>query len=445
MKDMLLEACRLAVEEAEKRGASEAEALGTYTRLLTAKMGLEGIKEFSSSESAWLGVRVIVNKRVAIYAVTGLDRRSVEKAVEVALKIAKASSEDRDWRGLPRKLGFTRVEGVYDRATAEVTAEEIVEKLEILSSSVRDAKLVEAGLASRASHVAVVNSYADSLYRKATSAFCWAEAIYEEAGQQSTGSEHDLARRLSDLKIEEVGKVAAERARRFLGAKPIETEALDVVFVNKQAAMITQLMISSAVSALEVQEGRSPLRGKLGEEVASEQFTVIDDGTLPRGVGSREFDDEGVPTRRNIIIERGVLRAFLYDSYTAFREERESTGNAHRAPWSRPRPAPNNLLVKPGKGELEELVRDVQRGLIVYDTIGAWLSNPVSGAFTATVSQGMLVVDGEEREPVKGVIIVGNFWEMVKQKLVAVGSDVAHVGASYSPSLCFRGLTIAGR
>ncbi|RLF05952.1 MAG: hypothetical protein DRK00_03030 [Thermoprotei archaeon] len=445
MKDVLLEACKLAVEEAEKRGASEAEALGLYTRVLTAKRGLRGIEEFSSSESAWLGVRVAVGRRVAIYAATGLDRRSVESAVEAALRIAKASSEDRDWRGFPRRLGFTRVEGVYDRATAEATAEEVIERLEVLSSSIRGAKLVEAGLAARVSHAAIVNSYASGLYRSSTSAFCWAEAIYEEAGQQSTGAEHDSARRLSDLKIEEVGRIASERAKRFLRAKPIETGMLDVIFINKQAAAIVQLMISSAVSALEVQEGRSPLRDKVGEEVASENFTVIDDGTLPRGVGSREFDDEGVPTRRSVVIERGILKTFLYDSYTAFREGRESTGNAHRAPWSRPRPAPNNLVVEPGRGGLEELVEEVRKGLVVYDTIGAWLSNPVSGAFTATVSQGMLVVNGEEREPVKGVIVVGNFWEMVKQKLATVGGDLAHVGASYSPSLYFRDLTIAGR
>jgi len=443
MKDALLEACRSAVKAAERLGASEAEAMASLTTTMEATLTPKGIEYFSSREAGWVGVRVVLGRRVAMAASAGLEAGSIEKAVERAFKAAKASSEDPHWSSLPTRLSATSVEGVFDGETAEVTPDAILDAFNPLTASVGGGvRLVEARLSTHVGQVAISNTYGGEVYRRGTAAYCGLEVIVE--GEQSTGHEWDSSTSFRRLRLEQTGESAVEKAIKFRGAKPIETGALDVVLVNKEAASLIGLMVGPAVSALWVQESRSPLAGRIGEAVADEQLTIVDDGTMPAGLGTREFDDEGVPTRRNVVIEKGVLKTYLYDSYTAGREGRESTGNAHRAPWSRPEPSPNNLVVKAGSGGLEELVGDVKRGLVVYDTIGAWLSNPVNGWLNATVSQGMLVVNGEEVQPVKGVIISGNFWSIVREGLGGVGGDVEHAGSNYSPSLLLRNLTVAG-
>lgn len=448
MRGLLLEAGRVAVREAAERGATEAEAYVSYSRRMNLEL-TKGIESFRSAESTWVSVRLSLGRRTAIYAATDLSGESIAGAVRRAIAIARASSEDVHWKGFARGLSATTVEGIYDEKTAEMSPEELVEMSDVIPSAVAEAvpkaRLVNASLSVGEGHVAIVNSYGEEIFGSGTTAYAWSYAKVEEAGEQSTGSYYQLKRSFRDLDLEDVGRISAERALKFLKARPIETASMDVILLNRVAADILGIMLSGPISASWVQEGRSPLAGKLGEEVSSEEVTVIDDGTLPGGLGSRGFDDEGVPTRVNGVISKGVLKTYLYDNYTARREGRESTGNARRAPWSKPEPAPNNLMLSPGDYTYEEMIQETRRGLLVVDTIGAWLSNPVSGQLNATVTQGMLIEDGEEAAPVKGVIISGDFWDMIRESVAAVGRDVDHSFSNYSPTIKLKDVTVAGK
>lgn len=189
------------------------------------------------------------------------------------------------------------------------------------------------------------------------------------------------------------------------------------------------------MSAESVQKRRSPWADKIGSKIASDDLTLTDEGLMAGGIGTREFDDEGVPQRRVWLIEEGVLKGYLYDTFTANKDHVESTGNASRSYGHAPRPEPNNVVLASGTTCLDEIIEDTKHGLYLEELIGLWLSNPVSGYLSATAANAMLIEAGELTRPVKGVLISGNFFEILKGGIDVIGKDVDHAGSSYSPTV----------
>jgi PmbA protein len=193
--------------------------------------------------------------------------------------------------------------------------------------------------------------------------------------------------------------------------------------------------------------------GKVGQVVASEEVSMIDEGRMVGGIGTRQFDDDGTPQTMVPVIEKGRLRGFLYDSYTASKENRQSTGNAHRdvGAWAAspnymktPSPYPNNLIVKPGDFSREELLNETRTGPYVAETNGEWLSNPISGDLSAAVSSGFLIENGELGKPVKGVIVSANFFDILKGKMNLRADDLDNSGPVYAPTTQVLDMTVAG-
>lgn len=442
----LVEVCEKAVKAALKYGATEAEAVAVRNNSTTLRFS-EGIDSFKSYVSTALGVRAVVGKRVGIYGVTSLA--DVKLAAKIAVSIGKASPEDRDWQSLARGYGSSPVEKVFDDAVANMEPEGIVEMYSRMSDTAKevrdDIKITEGGVSISIGEFAIANSYGESTYRKGTSINAGISVRAEEAGRVATASEWDSARMLSDISVDEIAAEASRRAIDFLDARPIPSCKADVIVRGKTFAQMLTVMLAGPLSAEWVQQGRSPLKGKLGEKIASENFTIIDDGVMPLGMNTKPFDDEGLPTRRKVVIDRGVLKTFLYDFYTASKEGRESTGNASRGPHSPPRPSPTNLYLAPGDADEEEIIAETKKGLYVVDIIGGWLSNPVSGYMTMTVTHGYLIENGELAGKVKGVIIAGNFYEAIKGQLDLIGKKLHRGFGAYSPSVRIRELNIAGK
>jgi PmbA protein len=144
------------------------------------------------------------------------------------------------------------------------------------------------------------------------------------------------------------------------------------------------------------------------------------------------------------MIENGILKTFLYDNYTAKKDGRESTGNAHRSYYSTPKPAPNNLILKPGDLTLDEILEIVGCGLYIIDTIGEWLSNPISGNLNATVTHAYLIENRRIGKPVKGVTVSGDFSKMLLEDVKAVGRDLKQYRNIYSPTVAIGEAVISG-
>ncbi|MEG3070470.1 MAG: metallopeptidase TldD-related protein [Candidatus Syntrophopropionicum ammoniitolerans] len=190
-------------------------------------------------------------------------------------------------------------------------------------------------------------------------------------------------------------------------------------------------IISSALTAEAVQKGRSLFAGKLGNRVAADVVTLIDDGTLEGGIGSAPFDGEGVPTGRTVLIDRGVLQQYLYNTYTAAKDGVHSTGNGVRGTFMTPEVGVTNLFIEAGQTPVAELFQDVASGLYVTEVMGMHTANPISGDFSVGVA-GLLIENGEITAPVRGMAIGGNIIELFNN-IDAVGDDLQFFGSRGCP------------
>jgi len=452
----ILAAAQRAVKLALSRGFTEAEAFSSkiIRREIIYRNKVEATK---TGTIVGLGIRGVLGKRIGFYSVSSLDSRDIDAAVESCLNIAKASSEDSDWRSLPTKYGKASVEKVYDRKIPQLSARDIVEQVRIAIdtvSEVNKAVSVTRGyISASVSHDAISNSHDCNLERKETNVSSWISVKVGEAEGKGAAREYSESRDWKGLNMEDMAGSVAERAVKMTKAKPLPNGKVPVVWRNDTFASIVDAMLTRTITADAVQRNRSPWAGKVGQPIASEDVTIIDDGRRPGGLGTRAFDDDGALQRRTPIIEKGVLRGFLYDTYTANKENRPSTGNAHRdvglfasAPnYSRsPSPYPNNLIVSPGDADPEEVSKETGNGLFVVETIGEWLSNPISGELSATVSSGFLIEGGELGRAVKGVIVTSNFFEILKGKMDLRAQDLRPAGPVYAPTTRVLDMTVAG-
>jgi PmbA protein len=232
-----------------------------------------------------------------------------------------------------------------------------------------------------------------------------------------------------------VGRNAAARALLLLGAKTMHGVKSHVILDNAVATEFLGIF-SSLLSSESVQKGKSLLAHRKGEEVVNALISVVDDGLMEHKLGSRPFDDEGVPASRKYLIKDGVLQGFLYNVYTAKKEGVISTGNAVRGAFSGlPMVGPTNLYIpaSPSSSGPEGLCRAMGRGLYITDAMGVHTANPISGEFSIGVS-GLWIEGGEVKYPVKEAVISGNILDLFK-RVCSVGSDLKFYGNMGSPSL----------
>jgi len=438
------------VKKALSNGASEAEiyiAEGEHHSIECIK---EDVDRISYLRRMSIGVRVVVGKRIAVQGATISSIDEGEKLVLSAIKIAKTSPEDPHWKTLPRKLAKRAVSDIYDDTIDRVDLGELAKDMKSTLSEVKalDKRLSPIGMditLTKGTRI-IVNSYSSTLIDKSTLVTFAVGIKARDAGSESSYYDFVSRRYLSDVNIDDVTRDTAYKALMFLKAKKPPTGRYEVLFTNKVFATFLSAIMVPAISAYWVQMGRSPLAGKLNEQVLSSEFTIIDDGTVPKYVATRSYDDEGVETSRKIVFNKGILLTYLYDTYTALKENRESTGNAvRRSLSSMPIPWITNLIVTPGDAEFSEMTREIKKGIVVYATIGEWLSNPVSGLLNATISNGLYVENGEVKYAVKGAVINADFYEVLRNKVVAIGKDVDNAFNVYSPSILVRDIQVSGK
>jgi PmbA protein len=250
-----------------------------------------------------------------------------------------------------------------------------------------------------------------------------------------------VAHKLADLEEPgAVGRHAAERALRRLGAKAVPTCEVPVIFDALTAPSLLR-QLASCVNGYAVYRGTSFLGGKLGEMIASDAVTIIDDGRLPGGLGSKPFDAEGQPTRRNVIVEKGRLGSYLLDSYSARKLDLQSTGSAARGAGSGPSASTTNLWLEPGTQTLDEIIASTDEGLLVTELIGFGF-NPLTGDYSRGAA-GLWIENGEITHPVAEITIAGNFAEMLTS-IDAIASELLWLGSAASPPLRISRMTVGG-
>ncbi|MEM3979776.1 MAG: TldD/PmbA family protein [Ignisphaera sp.] len=438
------------IKRAEELGATEVEILvieDSTVDILATRKGIESIRRGTVLTA---DVRVAVGKKVTVQGAVISSENEVLDLVEKTVSIAKVVPEDPNWVSLPKNYGYTQVYDIVDDKVKvgdiEFLSSVINEALSLPSQVDRRAFANEVSVEAGVARKWLGNSYTSKavVYEKTSFNFYINVKAVEE-GYESSFYKFYSAPTLREFDLESLAKDATSVAIATIKAKPVETGKYIAVFTPYVFAAILRTLLVPAVRADQVQKNRSPLAKKLFTKVLSENLTIIDDGAAPNMAGSAPFDDEGVPTKRKTVIDKGVLITYLYDTYTAYIDGQESTGNAVRfGLGSPPMPSATNIIVIPGTRAVEDIIKDAKEVIVIYRTIGEWLSNPVNGNLGATVTNAIYYKNGEPVQAVKGITISGNIYSLFNEELVAVSREVELVGSMLVPHICVKDIAVAG-
>jgi PmbA protein len=449
------------LSKALKAGATDAEAVVYEGEEFSALVHLGQVETLKESGSRAVGLRVFLNSgnahHTASTSSSDFSRESIARLVEGAITLAKITNED-PFAGLPEAHEFGQLDGDLHLYFDDVNEMPPAERIEIARRTEAAAMAYDTRIQNSRgsdfdtaiSHKIMMNSRGFlGEYRRSYCGFSVAPIAQDEKGMQRDAW-FSNARTVTKLESpEEIGREAARRTLRRLGARRVPTQKAPIIF----SADIAQSVIGNIFDAANgdaIYRHASFFSGMLGERVAGENITVIDDGTLVfsdengnkiGGFGTRPFDGEGLPTRRTVLVERGILKNYVMNTYTARKLGMKSTGNAARGLAGNPGIGAGNFYLEPGALTPEQIIGDIQNGLYVTDTMGHGV-NLVTGDYSVGAS-GLWIENGELAYPVEEITIAGNLKDMYKN-IVAIGNDLIFRGASAAPTMRIEGMTIAG-
>lgn len=438
------------LDDASRGAAGEAEAFFVHGSELTVKAFGGEVEAFTSAEAQGVGVRVFTDSRMGFAYTSDLTDEGVRRVVAQALDACRYNEPD-EFKGLPDSTHLDDMpELVAADFDARSTEERVAMALELdsLTASADPAVSRTSGsvYSDERSRVELYNTRGLRAAYDATVAYAYVEAIAERGDEMQSGFSFTYGRSAAQLDLRACATEAADRASRLLGATPVSSRTTPVLFEPWAAAELVGTLASS-ISAEAVQKGRSLLAGKIGEAVAAEQVTLVDDGRHRDGLASRPWDAEGVSTQRTMLVDRGVLRSYLHNSYTARRDGgATSTGNASRGSYrATPELAPSNMVLLPGEVSADELMQRMGSGVLVSDVHGLHTVNPVTGEFSLGIN-GFVVENGRRGAPVREMTVAGTLLDLLK-RVEAVGADLRFmVGAAFvgAPSLLVSELALSG-
>lgn len=431
------------------RRTAEGDVVAVEADSLEVGVRLGKPEKLKRSRERRLALRVFAGRSSAIVSTADLAERALDTLVSDGIALARSTASD-PFSGLPDPADLGTPTDV-DLDLIDPTAGEVsVEQLLADARSAEEAALAADPRLSNSEGAEASSSTRRLVYASSTGFFGEQRGssfslsvvpVAESAGAMQRDYWYSSARHREDLQAAaEVGRTAARRTLRRIGARPVATEQVPVVFEPEIAASLLGHLVS-AVSGSSVYRGLSFLRDKLGAKIFPSGIRVVDDPLRRRGLGSRRFDGEGLASHENIVIDDGVLTTFLLDCYSARKLGTRSTASAVRSLGEPPSAGPTNLYMAAGDASPSDILRSVRRGLYVTELIGSSV-NPVTGDYSRGAA-GLWIEDGELGDAVEGVTIAGNLIEMFA-RIEAVGNDLVFRSAISAPTLKIERMTVAG-
>jgi PmbA protein len=426
------------VDMALKKGANEAEVFIMKSEGRGFTIEKNSISSLSGGMQKGIGIRIVKDKKIGFAYCT--EEEKADKAVEQALSQSKLGKESEFTFPEPGKN--IKIENIYDDRIVEYSAEEALEGVKNLISSALevDPELIvtRGGVGYGTESFVVVNSKGLEVADEGTDIHASVNMVLRKDGL-STGFE-DYSSKILDIDFNDIGRKCAELTLRGQNAKKIESKEMAAILTPYAFANLLEFITAPALYSEAVHKGESVYSGKLGEIVASENLSIIDDGSLSGGLNSAIVDDEGVPSKRTELISKGVLQGFLYSQSSAIEYNADSTANAMRAERlasarnykSPPTVKARNLMVEGETKKVENLISEVDEGVLVYEILGAHTSNPASGDFSVDSPILFKIEKGEIAYPIKSAMLSGNFPYYLK-KVQAIGDDHKFLTGSLTP------------
>ena len=456
-----------AVARALELGATDAEAVAVESEEFSVNVRLGQVEQLTESGSRALGLRVLFaegsGSRTASTSTSDLSPEGVTRIIESAVQLARVTGVD-PFAGLPDREAF----GSNDVAAQalffnDVDAITPAERIEIARSCEAAAMAYDTRIqnssgadfdATTRRRVMVNSRGFAGEYRSSYCGFSVTPIAQDASGAMQRDYWYSSARTAKLLESpESIGQIAAQRALRRLGARPVPTQRCPVVFAPEVARGLMGNLLAAA-DGDSIYRNSSMFSGKLGEQVAGENITMIDDGTMVfdhdladgtklrvGGFGTSPFDGDGLPTRRTVIIERGVLKELMLNIYTARKLNMQSTGKASRGLAGAPGIGGGNYFLEPGVLTPDQVIAGVPSGLYVLQTMGHGV-NLVTGDYSVGAS-GLWIENGELAYPVEQITIASNLKDIFRN-VVAIGNDLDFRSSGAVPTLRVDGMTVAG-
>jgi PmbA protein len=374
--------------------------------------------------------------------VNSFENKTVLKAIERALSLARISPNDK-FNSLPHKKEISYLDGIFDR-TAE--SFQISDAIMNASEMLKETKSIDRRISidsgnftsSLISH-ALVNSNG-IIAEESISSFSWSVMGMALDGQQVSNFDFQFGgcHNIKEIDVLTSARDFAHSVIKSLYPKRIDSFKGEMILTPSAASELIQDVLAHSFNSHAVQKGSSVFEGKIGQEVSSNLLNLEDDATNTVGLGSSSFDREGVPHRPNTIIEKGILKKYIYDTYTANKDNTESTGNAGGSPKSSPMVSTTNFIIKHGNVKLDTLISEISEGLIINRFSGN--VNPVNGDFSGVVKGGQYIKNGEIKYAVKEVMLAGNVFDAINN-LTGLSIEHKSLGESIMPYMRFSDIS----
>ncbi len=434
------------VKKSLSLGADASEVFLESNRNLSIQVLNSEIETIEEASSQGVGFRVFVDGKMGFSHCNDFSDRSLEDTISKAVAFARLSTPDEN-NVLPDDMGVTAIDMLYDPGiSAETMDKKINMALNLEKLAMKTAGITKssgAGYGEGESEVFIANSNGLLKNYKSSGCSLGVSVVAEKDNQKNTGNEYCSRVFFSDLlSLDEISSVAVQKALELLDPVMIATQKAAVIFDPNVARSLIGGIIT-AINGERVLQGASFLKDFLNTQFASPLLTIIDDGTRPKSMGSAPFDGEGVPTVKNVLVEKGFLRSFIYNTQAAKRAGVKSTGNASRGGFSSlPGIGTHSIYLLPGNSPVNEIIAATKKGLLLREVTGYGI-DPVSGNFSGGAS-GLWIVNGEIAHPVKGVTIAGKATDILKA-IDMMGNDIDMNRTFAAPSMRIAEMQIGGK
>lgn len=429
-----------------KYGADAAEVYLQSGRTLSIEILNSEIETIQEASVAGVGFRVFTGNRMGFSHCNDLSDGTTTETIRKAVAFAKLSSPDEN-NVLTDDKGSPEISGLYDGEINGIPTErKIALATSLEKEALKDPRITKSsGSSYREGETEIFIANSNGIFKNSRFSYCslGVSVVAEKGEQKNTGGEWCSRVFFEELlPVNEIGSLAARKAWELLDPVMVKTQRAAVIF-DADAGRALLGGIITAVNGERVLQGASFLKESLGKQVASALLTLVDDGTKPKGLASKPFDGEGVPTMKNTIIENGVLKSFIYNVRAARRAGVKSTGNASRGGFSSlPGIGTHNVYVAAGKNLRNEIIASTQKGLLVKEVTGYGI-DPVSGNFSGGVS-GFWIENGKILHPVKGLTIAGRAFEILNA-IDIMGNDVDMNRTFATPTFRVAEMQIGGK
>ncbi len=434
--------CSFVLKEAEKRGADYCEAYGVSNKESEVFIENNDLKQSKSHKTDGLGIRVFVKGSLGFSSTNILEKEHIRNAVTQAIKLAKVSPSDK-FNSMPYSRTVKLLNGIYDRKSESFIASDAVKMaVDMLDAAKSYDKRVSVDSGNFTSSVmthALLNSNGIRT-KEIISAFSWSIMGMAIDGDEVSNFDFQFGgtHNVKDIDVYSTSKEFSKSVIDSLGSKKIESFKGEMLLTPSAVTELIQDVLAYSINSQTVQKEASKFEGQLGKSVSSDLLTVIDDATNINGLGASSFDREGVPHHCNIIIEKGILKKFLYNTYTANKGDTKSTGNAGGSPKTPPMVSTTNVIIKAGKTRVDNLISEMDKGIIINRFSGN--VNPVNGDFSGVVKGGQYIEKGNIEYAVKELMVAGNVFDALND-LTGVSKEQKVLSDSILPYMRFNNVS----